>query len=39
MEVKKKTMYNVVFWGWAGITVICYIWGLISMIKWIISWF
>ena len=39
MEVKKKTMYNIVFWTWAGITIICYVWGLISLIKLIVSLF
>lgn len=39
MEVKKKTMYKIVFYSWAAITVICYVWGLFSLVKWIVSLF
>lgn len=39
MEVKKKTMYAIVFWTWATLTVVSYVWGLISLIRWIVNLF
>ena len=32
-------MYNIVFYSWATLTIVCYIWGLVSLVKWIINLF
>jgi len=39
MKIQKKTMYNIVFYSWATLTIVCYIWGLVSLVKWIINLF
>lgn len=39
MKVQKRTMYNIVFYFFVGITCLCYFWGLYSLIRWIVSLF
>lgn len=39
MKVRKKTMYDVVFWTFVAITIVCYFWGLYSLVRLIISLF
>lgn len=37
MKMKSKTGYNVVFWAFVGITIACYIWAIISIVKLLID--
>lgn len=39
MKVKKRTMYNIVFWFFVIITCVCYFWGAFSLVRWIVSLF
>ena len=39
MKIRKKTMYDVVFWTFVAITIVCYFLGLYSLVRWIISLF
>lgn len=37
MKIKAKTGYKIVFWSFVAFTVACYIWTIISIIKFIIK--
>lgn len=39
MKIKTKTGYNIVFWLFVILTIAAYVWGIISVIRWIIHLF
>jgi len=39
MEIKNKTAYLIVFWSFVITTILCYVWGFYSLVRWIINLF
>lgn len=39
MKVRKKLMYDIVFWVFTALTLSCYGWAIYCLVRWIVGMF